>query len=100
MTQYGKWTEFDATDWMAFSGAESFKHGVEPLVAYVKVDDLEGIAILDANGLNIMTLTDDGDEVSMFELTGMPAARFAATLAESYDTGTLVDAGFTWEPLS
>lgn len=96
---YGTWREFDELDWMGFAGAESFPDGVgEPLMADVKVDDLDTIALLDANGVGLMVLTPDGEEIALLTATGMTAARFAATLKASYDTGELMDLGFTQEP--
>jgi hypothetical protein len=62
---YGKWHEFDEVDWMGFGGAEPFPDGVgEPLMADLKVDDLDTIAILDANGVALMVLTAVGEAVA------------------------------------
>jgi hypothetical protein len=66
-------------------------------MAQIKVDDLDAVAVIDRTALYIQVMTPDGETVSIFSAEGMIAARWAATLRGSYETGELIDAGLAEE---
>lgn len=104
------WKKFDKDDWMAFSGAESFTNEqagwpTEPLANYrIKVDGLDAVAVVDANGLYLQVLTPDGEDVALFTGGLTQAILFVAASSPSggatyasFDTGELVDMGLDEE---
>jgi len=72
-------------DWYGFAGAERFADGSEPLIGEIGVE-IDGtlwasVVVLDANGISVMTSTDDGDEVLCVYFPGAYAALAVSTLA-------------------
>lgn len=96
------WARFSDMDWMGMAGASRFADGTDPLVSYdVHVDGAEALAVFDANGITILVLNDEGEELGLFSLRGDGAARAVALLPADTTGAALVDVfGFTSEPLS
>lgn len=93
---------FEASDWDAFAGAETFEDGSLPLIDwYLKVDGLHAVAIIDGNGFYMGVTSPDGDVVAEVRVGNDPiagtflprVARFIATLKSDYTTGELIDMG-------
>lgn len=96
--------EFTKEDWYGMAGAAPFQNGAEPLVCYeIKVDGLDTVAVIDAEGFSFEVYTPDGDVVSSLYCGAVggvdPVAvmRFLATLKDSYQTGELIDMGMVLE---
>jgi hypothetical protein len=54
---------FSELDWFGFSGAESFADGSVPLIGTLAVDGDEATVVLDAHGLSLMWVFDEGDRL-------------------------------------
>ena len=98
--------EFTKTDWDGMAGAAPFPDGGGPLVNYdLKVGSLDAVAVIDANGFYLQTLTADGIVVS--EIYGSDSGdnsaailRFVALAAvrTEFQTGELIDMGLAPVP--
>lgn len=80
-----EFTPFTKSDWYGFAGAERFPDGGEPLLAPLKVDGCDALAIVDANGLAVhFSVGDDTWEISNVVAWQSPyAARALALLKPS-----------------
>jgi len=80
---------FTANDWMGLAGAESFDDGAAPLVADLKVDGYEALAVIDRGGLTLLL---EGAEL---HLKGANVARAVAMLRPEVSSLALDGLGFT-----
>lgn len=61
-----KWSRFSKNDWAAFAGAQKFTSGGNPFIAKIKVDGKLAIALLDAEGIEIVLSADDDQNGNSF----------------------------------
>ncbi len=59
MSNAPEFNEFTAQDWMTYAGCEDFADGGSPLIASLKIDGDDAVAILDKEGLTIDLVTTD-----------------------------------------
>lgn len=81
---------FTSNAWMAFSGAESFADGSDPLIACFKSGSFNAVAIVDAHGLTITLDSDDGDTYAVVGFQGAYAARAMGTLRDGAEFSVLM----------
>lgn len=55
---------FTSEDWFGLAGATSWGEGMPPLLGEIKVDGVDAIAVLDAEGLSIIVVNEEGGEVA------------------------------------
>lgn len=71
--------EFNENDWCYFAGAEAFDDGAEPLLREVA----EGMVVASKCGIELVSLTPDGDPVSFAWFVPMPSQALARLIVDA-----------------
>lgn len=90
------WRPFSKEDWYGFAGATSFPDGSPPLFAELTVDGQEGLAVLDAVGIEVYVYVDTSNwhvDETTWAAHGPATARIAALLSRSTSTDELLALG-------